>query len=375
MKDAEILQLVDAGMSYQAIAAERGFSVHSVRGRYSRARRLLNEGAAMERAKDTTAERQDAREGKDALLEELYDLRARVAQLERESVPPPPADDTPRLHNFLRELQARGTYGRFLAWYDWHIPDESRQALELGLQVERAVKPDFNLLGGDVFDFARLSRFEQPRGGSGRDVLAEVESAYLGYVTRLQAPAAFIAGNHDSPLDGRLDAALNVSPFHETAEERYVDMVRAGGRVWYLGGMTEVKLHSVIAEHGERHGASSFKAALGDLGYGVSRIGGHAHTPGLHIHRAEVEGDDNAYRVVMSATTGALCNLKPHYRRGKKNARRHLHSMAVVTFSLVHYVCNIEMVVFHREPDGSLVAFCGGQVLRQPPMTVLRGRR
>jgi hypothetical protein len=330
-KTALLYERWKGGKTYAQIAAEFGLSEDSIRGRISTYNRLQ------------------------AAKEPMYEPEPRHW------------DDTPKLRDYLAKLRPGDEYRRILCWPDLHYPDENDQAIALGDQLEEAVDPDLNMLMGDIFDFDALGKFGQSRHRKREDALEEVIRPYHGLISRRRKPTAALLGNHDGTKRGRMGRALDelFTPLAVTIEEAYVDIIRAGGRVWYLDGMNEIKLNSVILQHGTRVGEYAAKHALKDRGWGLANVGVHAHFPSLSILSQDVPGDDDAYRVVMSAVLGTLSNLLPHYQRGTKKTR-HIHCMGVVTFSLKTWVANIQPIVMHPTPKKELVAFYGNDVLVQP---------
>lgn len=301
----------------------------------------------------------------EALETEVADLKARLAGGMYEAMPAR-WDDTPKLRRYLDTCNT-GEYRRVLCWPDIHFPDDCQQAIALGGQLESVVNPDLNMLMGDVLDLDALGKFSQNRRRKRTDALEEAAAPYHRFIAQRKAPVAVIMGNHDSPTAGRMGRVLDelYTPLSVTIEEAYIDLLRAGGKVWYLGGMNEVKLHSVVLQHGTRTGENAARNALKDRGYGMANVGVHTHFPSLSILSQDIPGDDGAYRIIMSAVLGTLSNLKPHYQQGTRKTR-HIHAMGVVTFSLKTWVADVQLVVFHPTPNGDLVAFYGGHVLTQP---------
>lgn len=307
----------------------------------------------------------------DALRNRVQELEAELARRDAESGgmyydDPPEWDDTPKFRKYLETCRA-GEYRVGLLWPDLHFPDHNDQAIALGDQLERVVKPDFNMIMGDIYDLDGLGKFGQSRRRKKQDVLEEVIAPYHRFIERRQYPTAAIMGNHDGTKSGRMARALDdiFAPLAKTIEEAYVDIIRAGGRVWYLGGMNEIKLNSIILQHGTRTGEYAAKNALKDRGFGLANVGVHTHFPSLSILSQDMPGEDDAYRVIMSAVLGTLSNRLPHYQQGTRKTR-HIHCMGVATFSLRTWVANVELVVFHPAPNGDLVAFYGGHILTEP---------
>lgn len=338
-------QGVSRHTAYRTLGTKYALKIDSVRGRISRER--------------------DRREDELDNRSPMYSIREDL-------------DDTPKLDAWLGMMRRKQPYIRMLAWYDIHMPDDNAQAMALGHQVEQVVKPDLNLLGGDVFDMDALGSFGQSRRRNRRDPLREIEDNYLAFTRKLTAPALMLAGNHDGTKTGRVGRALDAGQglFPEVEEEAWVNMCRAGGRVWYLDGAKDVKLNSIVAQHGTRTGENAATAALKDLGYGLAQISGHTHQPRMIYQKQAVPGPNAGdYRIITSAIAGMLGNLIPHYQTDT-SFTKYIHSVLVVNFSLSSWVADVQQVIFHPEPNGDLVAFYGNHVLCQPKVALkLVGQR
>jgi hypothetical protein len=353
----------------RALGLRYGLSENAVRWRLRRAKRQESVVANFA----TTAQPPNVI----SLQERVAELEAELARRNAEAsamyaADPPQWDDTPKLRQYLATCR-EGEYRTALLWPDQHYPDDCQQAIQLGHQLEAVVKPDINVLMGDQFDLDALGRFGQSRRRNHHDAFEEVVGPYHRFIDRLHAPVAAIMGNHDGTKSGRVARALDevFAPLAVTIEEAYVDIIRAGGKVWYLGGMNEVKINSIVLQHGTRTGEYAAKNALKDRGFGLANVGVHTHFPSLSILSQDVPGDDDAYRVIMSAVLGTLGNRLSHYVQGTRKTR-HIHCMGVATFSLETWIANTELIVFHPHPDGSLVAFYGGHVLAQPAVSEVR---
>lgn len=342
---AELHALWKQGRSYAELAAEFHLTPHGVRGRVSAYHRI----ASLKEERDAAV----------AALQSRQD-----AQHEAQSHN---WDDTPKLRAYLANLRPNDEFRCILCWPDLHLPDHNEQAIALGFQLEEAINPDTNMIMGDVLDLDALGKYGQPRDRKREDALEEIIAPYHKLIDRMKKPTAALLGNHDGTKKGRMARALDelFTPLAVTIEEAYVDILRAGGRVWYLDGMNEIKINSVILQHGTRVGENAAKNAMKDRGYGVSSVGVHAHFPSLSVLSQDVPGEDGAYRIIMSAVLGTLSNLLPHYIKGTKKTR-HIHCMGVVRFSLKTWVADIQPIVMHPTPDRSLVAWWGNAMFVQP---------
>lgn len=72
-----------------------------------------------------------------------------------------------------------------------------------------------------------------------------------------------------------------------------------------------MRIGPLLVQHGTKAGKHSALAALEDVGFQVSIMGGHVHKLS-NFSKAGVD------YTVHSITTGCLCQLQPHYMRGTK---------------------------------------------------------
>lgn len=287
-------------------------------------------------------------------------------------------DDTRQWNDWLRSFSARTEVATVMVLSDIHLPDESEAALELAFKIVGEIKPDILLYNGDIFDFDALSTFASKRYRRTKDAIKEVEERWHRIVDRVleSSPETVMVayrGNHDDRVD-RWNTMAN-NPFADSTEELFVNMVRSGGRVFWLGPNQETNIGAWYVQHGRRVGENAAKNALKDLGWTAAQTQGHAHTVSTWVHRANKANGD--YQVVMSACSGALCNIPPHYIQDTKMSRW-LHGLVVghVFFgnenpdfeNLIFTNVNLQNLVFHRRNDGILWTVFGNKVLTSDPV-------
>lgn len=339
--DAHLLARREAGLSYKAIAAETGLSADSIRGRISRARRMARPSAAM--------------------------MLALYAQLARGPDRPPdtplvPADDRAEWQERAAAMAGLGRLARVLIMSDLHMPDHDPRALALAAQIAGWLHPDVIVLNGDTFDFPTISRFPTHHSHKHEDTFKAVRKPYTAFIQSLSVSCAGTAIIHlDGNHNARLGSYLSEHPqFLETILDQYAALIRADGRVLYMGEMQELSLPGLLIQHGRRAGMNAGKQALEDLGGNHPVVQGHTHRPATYHKRVYHR---QGYAVVTSAVTGCLCNMPPQYMAHQTAQTHHwLQGVAVAHVDMAHgLMTNVQNIVFHPTP-GALMAACGKHV-------------
>ena len=298
---------------------------------------------------------QDTIDGKDSRMYEPY---------------PEELDDTALWTDWKIRLRHRVNVARVVVLNDIHFPDESVQAIQLALRIITEVQPHVILFGGDAFDFDALGKFMTHHRRIRRDAIKEVESRWYRFNDEidsvLKKPSAtarvLFKGQHDNRVEAWNSATNN--PMAQTSEEAFVNMVRADGRVMWLGEASETNIGKWRIQHGERYGENASKNAMKDDGYGANLTQGNSHRPDMTIIRQNDPEDSDLYRVLMSAVTGCLCNIPPHYNQSSK-ASRWINGVLVGHVMSDDGYVNLQNIVFHRKRNGSMWTSYGNRVFEQ----------
>jgi predicted phosphodiesterase len=243
---------------------------------------------------------------------------------------------------------------------DIHLPDENKDAIKLALKVCNEAEVDCIVLMGDNFDFDLLSTFATSRKRKMRDAIKEVDDKWHKLIDDIKENCptcktiVTFRGNHDSRIERWNDAHGN--PFGDSLEENYVEMIRSKGRVLWLGDMQETYLGNLYIQHGKRVGENAAKSTLKDIGWSTPVVQGHNHRPAVYWHRVNKANVNEGYRVVTSASIGALCNNPPHYQTDS-NMSAWINGMAIAHVNMLGEDVNIQNIVFHRNKQGFL--WCG----------------
>lgn len=338
--DLKLLHMVRDGMSARQIATALGLNRDSVRGRISRARQRYGDNPPPVEANDDVV----------TIPRREYDALMLAAKPAPQTVD---HDDTDKWDKQRNIFEATEGAVRIAVLSDIHLPDHDPAAVALALQIVKYVKPHMVVLNGDTLDMAAISRWGESRHAPKRDALSEIERLYNTLINAIAAntergtPIVFLDGNHDGDRIARWNNEF--WQFGDTVEARYAEIVRSGGRVWWLYFMKELEVARLLIQHGTRAGMYAARAALDDLGYGMAQVQGHVHRPGAFVKVTRVPGQ--ARRVVQSITTGCLCNIPPQYIT-TTNTSAWAHGMAIATVHPIDGYVDLQNIVFHPHARG-----------------------
>lgn len=251
---------------------------------------------------------------------------------------------------FLERLHAaRDKYGYVSVMHacDIHFPFHNVAALEVFYQLYRHVQPTFCAVGSDAADFALLSTFERdPDEHDGGDVLDEFDAHYTPFIHRLRRESPdttlfFLLGNHELRI---YNFIMRLAPqVRATVWRRFVEIVRCGGAVHWLGETDSARLGPLLVTHGNRTTIHAAKSMLEDAGYQISLMAGHVHRLTEWTRR----GEDFP---IVGVTSGCLCNY-PHYMKRKRMARKWQLGTAIADVDLRGREVRIDNLEFQVEPD------------------------
>lgn len=279
-------------------------------------------------------------------------------------------DDTEKWLEWQFELAKRVEFIRVASLYDIHIPDDSRQAMNLTYSMLRDFEPHIVIYGGDIYDLDVISRFVTHRRRRTRDVIKECEGRWLeitdtiDHITPDGTRQVAFKGNHDN----RFNIWNNENPLPEVTEERFVEMVRANGKVWWLGDKQETYVRDYLLEHGKRTGENSAKNSLKDNGWAVPKSQGHGHRPNTYIHRINKAQNLINYRVVMSVASGTLCNVPPHYQMDSDQSTW-INGIVLGHVAAQEFGVYLQNMIYQYLDDGSMWTVLGKDVHRAKSIT------
>lgn len=302
--DAHLLALHRDGQTYAEIAAALNLSKSGVRGRISRQRRKASQTAPV------------------ATFTLPAILSGRSAPALTDLTHIDPQTDQGVFLERLHAARADGGYCTVTHLSDIHAPYQHAPALDVTYQLLAHVQPDFIVVGSDFWDFGALSKFEQDADEADNDdVLDALESDWNAHIHAVKkaAPNAtrvFILGNHEKRLwDGMLRLAPQV---RKTVWRRFVEIVRCGGSVLWLGEVDAVRFGPLKVMHGNRVTLNAARAMLMDTGGQLNIMAGHVHRLTTWTQR----GEDFP---VQAITGGCLCRYpSPYQKRKTPTSRWHL---------------------------------------------------
>lgn len=335
--DAALWADHQAGLSYAEIAAKYGQTVTGVRGRISRAGRKVIAMPA-----PVTEYHAPAVIAKPAPVA-LTDIRYID-----------PATDQGAFLERLHAARAAGGYATVMHLSDVHAPYQHAPALDVTYQLIDHVQPQFIVMGSDFWDFAALSKFEQDADeADGEDVLDALESDWNTHVAavRRAAPFAtrvFILGNHEKRLwDGMLRLAPQV---RKTVWRRFVEIVRCGGSVLWIGEVDSARFGPLKVMHGNRVTINAARAMLLDTGGQLNIMAGHVHRLTNWTQRGEEYP-------VQAVTSGCLCKYPSVYHKRKTPTSRWMLGTALAEVNLRGRDVHIDNLEFQLDDQACYVRY------------------
>jgi len=206
---------------------------------------------------------------------------------------------------------------------DLHFPFQDNEAITLALNYGKEQKVDTIFINGDMLDFFSLSFHEKdPRK---IDLALELEMGRQFFQSlRDNFPRAsiyYIPGNHEKRLERYL--VVKAPELLDVAEWRLDVLLKVRDYdVIYLSHGTKCYFGKLLVEHGDKiRGAGGVNPARTLF----QRLKRHAICG--HFHRT-TEATEKIYDgdVVVSYSTGCLCELEPHYME----VNNHNHGFAIV---------------------------------------------
>lgn len=209
---------------------------------------------------------------------------------------------------------------------DLHIPYHSKDALSAAVKRLRELKVDGILINGDYADFYQCSTFDRDPERKGLDVEIDLCKDGLAYLRGQFKKCRIVwkAGNHDERWDKfiwrRAPELFNVSACRLP---KLMELEKHG--VEFVTDKRPVMLGKLLALHGHeltKGMIAPVNPALGAfLKTNSTLIVGHSHRLSMHPEKNAVTG-----KIIMTWSTGCLCDLRPEYDRYGKA----LHGFAVV---------------------------------------------
>lgn len=208
-----------------------------------------------------------------------------------------------------------GELHTILVYGDVHIPFQDDKAVDLMIQVSKAIVPNIIIINGDLIDFYSISSFRKLKPDAVR-FKEELNMAikHLEMIRNLhpQAQIIFNMGNHEDRLPNYLaDNAQELMDLNCLDVYQLLEMDRlkiALNRAVNRESYQRVKDNLLIGHFAKCCKFSAYTAKALIESKGISLIQGHTHRLGSH-YRTWVK------REVVGMESGCLCSLTPEYLR------------------------------------------------------------
>lgn len=243
---------------------------------------------------------------------------------------------------------------------DLHFPFHEPLALSLAYKLVELIKPDIVVRGSDEDDNPTISRYiedgsTEPDIGDFLDVM---QMHRLDHSLKLKAITGAIQvnieGNHGWR---RFERWVNKNGYAaaDVLKRHYIDNVRSGGLVRWIGAKQSVVIGSLVVEHGKSHAVHAAKKNLENRSFQYSIMSGHTHRPQMFTVNA-------GNKSKTATVSGCLCILPEPYANDEEDAFSiHQHGTAYATLDTRTGETDITEVRFHKS-DGGMWFELGGKI-------------
>ena len=244
----------------------------------------------------------------------------------------------------FESLSSRKRFVTVMHLSDVHFPFHDEAALALTYKLVERVQPDVIVVGSDAFDLPTISRFEPDRDLNVDDWLDQIQPYWAAFVAALRnsAPDAlmpFIVGNHDA----RALAEIKKLSVPRVAMRHFVETVRAGGDVLWMGDTSEIDIGNLTVAHGWKTTRYTAAATLQAYQHQRNLAVGHTHRPDYYTVRG-------ASYSVSCVVGGCLCQLTPHYQQGRKHTDWQ-HGTMLGIVDTAGSSTALQSIVYHGDDD------------------------
>lgn len=196
---------------------------------------------------------------------------------------------------------------------DIHIPFQDNDALQVAMQYGLDVGCDSVILGGDIMDCLRISRFS--KDPNSRNMKEEIELTKhfftsLRYNAFTDAKIIYKEGNHEArlPLYGQTQAPELFGADMIKSMDEVLELDRFG--VKWVDGKRPMYMGKLNVLHGDETGAKSGGVNPARAMYLKAKeccIGGHWH------RTTQFTGKTIRDRIISAWSVGCLCDQHPDY--------------------------------------------------------------
>lgn len=279
-------------------------------------------------------------------LETIDQTKLRIPQAKRVDRPENNDTDIARWEIMRDKLLDNNDYVRVMHMNDLHLPYHDERAVQLFFDLAQRFQPDIVVVGSDAFDLPSISRFDVDPDLGVDDWLQTIHEYWTPMISQLRkilpfALLPFIFGNHCRR--GLQSVKSSDTPI--TGMRVFLDTIKAGGAVLYLGKTEVVEIGGLVVAHGNK--ASKYAA------FHVGAQWSHKQVNAGHTHRPQM--------MQNAVINGMLCQKIPHYAdNGYPN--EWAHGTTLMTVDTHHGTVAQVPHVFH-EKAGALWCAYGDEIL------------
>ena len=196
---------------------------------------------------------------------------------------------------------------------DTHIPYQNNDAISIAIQYGLDAGCDSVILGGDVMDCLRVSRFT--KDPNSRDMAGEIEATrhFLGSLRQnafTDAKIIYKEGNHEAriPVYGQSQAPDLFGADMIKSLDEVLELDRLG--IKWIDGKRPMYMGKLNIMHGDEYGGRSGGVNPARAMYLKTKeccICGHWH------RTTQYSGKTIRDRIISSWTVGCLCDMHPDY--------------------------------------------------------------
>jgi predicted phosphodiesterase len=203
---------------------------------------------------------------------------------------------------------------KFIYASDLHFPYENKDNVEAFLKGVAKVKPDTIILGGDIVDFYKISRFDKdPLNPITLQDEIEVVQDFLESLRNVSSRSKiyWLEGNHEERLTKYI--RINAPEFASLPALSFTRLFELDKfNVEYVKDTTVLQIEDWVFRHGHENGNGStpgLSARKGIMMYGKNYIQGH-------IHKANIIRVSNFSGDFIGVESPCLSDMEPEYVKG-----------------------------------------------------------
>jgi predicted phosphodiesterase len=203
---------------------------------------------------------------------------------------------------------------KFIYASDLHFPYENRDNVEEFLKGVASVKPDTIVLGGDIVDFYKISRFDKdPLNAITLQDEIEVVKDFLESLRNVSSRSKiyWLEGNHEERLTKYI--RVNAPEFASLPALAFESLFNLREfNVEYVKDTKVLQIDDWVFRHGHECGNGStpgLSARKGVMMYGANYIQGH-------IHKANIIRVSNFNGDFIGVESPCLSEMEPEYVKG-----------------------------------------------------------